>query len=124
MSRQAMSLAAVAGLFGAIGVATAAIAAHRVAEPNLGIASNFLMLHAAALLGAAAAATALGLGRLVIVPAWGIALGAALFCGDLLVRVAFGASPLPMTAPVGGTLLIASWLALGIGAAVGACRKP
>lgn len=124
MSRSALSLVAVAGLYGAVGVATAALAAHRVADPSLSIASNFLLLHAAALPGVAAASVALGLGRLALIPAWGVALGVLMFSGDLLVRVWLGASPLPMVAPTGGTLLIASWLALGVGAVIGLARRP
>ncbi|WP_245479713.1 DUF423 domain-containing protein, partial [Hansschlegelia zhihuaiae] len=91
--------------------------------PRLATASSFLMLHAAALVGMAAAARAFGLGRWLTIPAWGVALGALLFCGDLIIRVATGASPLPMAAPIGGTILIAAWLALSIGAALGALRR-
>ncbi|WP_020177994.1 DUF423 domain-containing protein [Methylopila sp. M107] len=122
MSRSPLPLVAVAGLYGAVGVATAAAAAHMPGDARLGTASQFLMLHAGALLGAAAAARAFGLGRLIAIPAWGIALGVFLFSGDLLVRVWLGASPVPVAAPVGGTILIASWLALSIGAAVGGLR--
>lgn len=121
MTRSAMLLVLVAGLYGAGGVATAAAAAHASGDPRLQTVSLFLMLHGAALVGAAAASS--GLGRLALLPAWGIALGALLFCGDLLVRVAFGASPVPMAAPVGGTILIAAWLALAAGAGLGAIRR-
>lgn len=123
MSRAAISLIAVAGLYGGLGVATAAAAAHLAGDTRLETASMFLMLHAAALLGMAGAAKASGLGRFVLVPAWGVAIGAFLFCGDLIVRVTYGASPLPIAAPVGGTILIVSWLALSIGAALGALRR-
>lgn len=123
MSRANLFLVAVAGLYGALGVATAAAAAHMTGDARLGTASNFLMLTAPALVAAAAASQAFGLGRWLTIPAWGIALGALMFCGDLLIRVAFDVSPLPMTAPIGGTLLIVSWLALAIGAAIGAARR-
>lgn len=123
MPRANLLLVAVAGLYGAVGVATAAAAAHMTGDARLGTASNFLMLTAPALVAAAAAAQAFGLGKLVTIPAWGIALGALLFCGDLLIRVAFGASPVPMVAPTGGTILIASWVALALGAAIGAVRR-
>ncbi|MGA0530707.1 DUF423 domain-containing protein [Hansschlegelia sp. KR7-227] len=122
MSRSTISLVAVAGLYGAIGVATAAAAAHLAGDTRLATASNFLLLHAAAILGAVGAGGALGLGRFATVPAWLLAAGALLFCGDLLVRVAFGASPLPMAAPTGGTLLIVGWIALSIGAVWGGLR--
>jgi uncharacterized membrane protein YgdD (TMEM256/DUF423 family) len=123
MSRSAILLIAVAGLYGALGVATAAASAHLAGDTRLETASLFLMLHAAALIGMAAAARAFGLGAWLTVPAWGVALGALLFCGDLIVRVAYGASPLPIAAPVGGTILIVSWLGVSIGAALGALRR-
>lgn len=122
MSRSKLLLISVAGLYGAAGVATAAAAAHMTGDTRLGTASNFLMLTAPALVAAAAAAQAFALGRLVMIPAWGLAIGALLFCGDLLVRVAFGASPLPMAAPVGGTVMIVSWIGVAVGAALGVFR--
>lgn len=123
MFRSAISLLAVASLYCALGVATAAAAAHMTGDPRLGTASTFLMLHAAALVGLAGAARAFGLGASLLIPAWGVALGTLLFCGDLIVRVAYGASPLPIAAPTGGTILIVSWLGVSIGAAIGALRR-
>jgi uncharacterized membrane protein YgdD (TMEM256/DUF423 family) len=123
MSRSAVSLIAVAGIYGAFGVATAAVSAHLAGDTRLETASSFLLLHAAALLGMAAAARAFALGRWILVPAWAVALGALMFCGDLIVRVAYGESPLPMTAPIGGVLLIVGWLGLSIGAGLGALRR-
>lgn len=120
MIRSNVFLVAVAGLYGAAGVATAAAGAHMTGDTRLQTASLFLMLHAAALTAAGAAVEAFGLGRLARFSAWGLALGTLLFCGDLLIRVAHGASPLPMAAPFGGSLLIASWIGLSIGAALGA----
>lgn len=122
-SRALIILVVIAGLFGAVGVATAAAAAHHSADPRLATASNFLMLHAAALVGIAGAAGALGLNRRALLPGAGVALGTLLFCGDLIIRVAYGASPLPVAAPVGGSILIASWLALAAGAALGLRRN-
>lgn len=121
MSRSAMLLIVVAGLYGAGGVTTAAAAAHASGDARLPTIALFLMVHGAALVGAAALSSHLG--RLVLLPAWGIALGVLLFCGDLLVRIAFGASPIPMVAPIGGTILIAAWLAVAVGAGVGALRR-
>lgn len=120
MSRSNLFLIAVAGLYGAAGVATAAAGAHMTGDTRLQTASLFLMLHAAAIVAAAAAVEAFGLGRVAKIAAWGLALGTLLFCGDLLVRVAHGASPLPLAAPVGGSLLIASWIGLSVGAVIGA----
>ncbi|BBK43609.1 hypothetical protein STVA_36290 [Allostella vacuolata] len=97
-----------AGLYGAAGVATAAIAAHAAAGTATGellrTASQFLMIQGAAI----AAAAALGAGW-----AGGImTAGTLLFCGDLLVRAWTGQRILPLAAPVGGSLLIIGWLAL------------
>ncbi|MFC3692066.1 DUF423 domain-containing protein [Chenggangzhangella methanolivorans] len=123
MSRSPLALLAVAGLYGAAGVATAAVAAHISGDTRLGTASTFLMLHAAVLVGLAGAARAFGIGLPLLVPAWGVALGTLLFCGDLIVRVVYGASPLPVAAPTGGTILIVSWLGVTVGAVVGALRR-
>ncbi|HEY0292757.1 MAG TPA: DUF423 domain-containing protein [Hansschlegelia sp.] len=123
MSRSALILIAVAGVYGALGVATAAAGAHMSGDPRLATVATFLMLHAAALPAVAAAGVALGLGWLALAPAWGLALGTLLFCGDLLVRVIHGSSPLPIAAPTGGTILILSWLALTVGAVAGAIRR-
>ncbi|MFJ5489276.1 hypothetical protein ACIKTA_17720, partial [Hansschlegelia beijingensis] len=66
-------------------------------------------------------AVSTALGRFGLLPAAGLALGALLFSGDLMVRVAYGTSPLPMAAPTGGMILILSWIALvllALGAAI------
>jgi uncharacterized membrane protein YgdD (TMEM256/DUF423 family) len=44
-------------------------------------------------------------------------IGAGLFAGDLTLRHYAGHGLFPMAAPTGGTLLIASWLALAVAAA-------
>jgi len=119
MSRSALLLLAVAGLYGAAGVAGAAAGAHMTGDPRLATAASFLMLNAAAIVGVVAVSTALG--RFGLLPAAGLALGALLFSGDLMVRVAYGTSPLPMAAPTGGMILILSWIALvllALGAAI------
>lgn len=97
-------LVVLAGLFGAGGVATAALAAHGGGSELLRTASLFLMVHGAAI----AAAAALG-------AAWAggvMALGTAVFCGDLVLRVWLGQRLLPMAAPAGGVLMILGWLLL------------
>jgi uncharacterized membrane protein YgdD (TMEM256/DUF423 family) len=99
-----------AGLYGAIGVAFAAVAAHGGAATTLGSASQMLLFHAPALL-------ALGLyGRVAapgaVLQAGGIALllGVALFAADLASRHYRGGQGLfPMAAPSGGTLMILGW---------------
>lgn len=123
-SRSTAALVAVAALYGAAGVATAAAAAHRVNDPLLGTASTFLLLHALAVLGFVAVAGAYGAGRLLTVPAWLLAIGVLLFSGSLMLKVFLGASPLPAAAPIGGTLLIVGWLAAAIGAVAHGIRRP
>jgi uncharacterized membrane protein YgdD (TMEM256/DUF423 family) len=55
--------------------------------------------------------------RIGMVAAWGFVVAAALFATDLTLRQYAGHSLFPMAAPTGGTLLIASWLALAVAAA-------
>ena len=51
------------------------------------------------------------------VAAFGFVIAASLFAGDLTLRQYAGHGLFPMAAPTGGTLLIASWLALAVAAA-------
>ena len=55
--------------------------------------------------------------RIGIAAAFGFVIAAGLFAGDLTLRQYAGHSLFPMAAPTGGTLLIASWLALAVAAA-------
>lgn len=115
MQRSNFLIVAFAALEGAAGVALSAAAAHISSAANLDTASRFLMIHAAA---------ALGLGALLAAkpPLWrwltgvGFALlaGVALFSGDLVARTFAGDRLFPYAAPIGGSLTIASWLALAI----------
>jgi uncharacterized membrane protein YgdD (TMEM256/DUF423 family) len=77
-----------------------------------------LLFHALAVL-ATAALTERGVihVKLGIAAACGFVIAAALFSGDLTLRQYAGHSLFPMAAPTGGTLLIASWLALAVSAA-------
>lgn len=111
----------VAGLLGGAGVAAAALAAHGKGGPDLSIAAQFLILHAAAICalampGPKARLSFLGSATL-------LALGALLFCGDLSSRGLLGARLFPMAAPSGGVLLIAGWLALSLAAALNLARS-
>ncbi|RUX80345.1 DUF423 domain-containing protein, partial [Mesorhizobium sp. M2A.F.Ca.ET.040.01.1.1] len=91
-----------AGLVGAAGVALSAAAAHR-GGTFTGTAANFLLMHAPAFLaiGLAGGNRCLRIASLVLL------LGLLLFCGDLLARDFLGSRLFPMSAPIGGTLLIA-----------------
>ncbi len=95
----------VAALFGAAGVALAALGSHS-GEPNIAIAANFLQLHAAALVGLSFLP-----GRPMFrTGPWALAAGTLLFAGDLLARSQLGAALFPMAAPVGGVAMILGWL--------------
>lgn len=101
-----------AGLAGAAGVAASAAGAHAYAGTNLDTAGKMLLVHAAALL--ALAGPLGGSRRLARLAAVVMAVGIALFAGDLAMRAATGAHLFPMAAPMGGLLLIASWLIVAI----------
>ena len=55
--------------------------------------------------------------RIGLAAAFGFVIATALFAGDLTLRQYAGHGLFPMAAPTGGTLLIASWLALAVAAA-------
>ena len=98
-------LLALAGLCGALGVATAAAASHR-ADADLGIAGNFLLFHAPALIGLSlipASRTVMSAGVVIIV-------ALIVFAGDLATRSLLGHSLFPLAAPLGGAALIIGWL--------------
>ena len=120
-------LIALAGLMGAAGVALAAASAHGADASRLASASAMLLFHATAIL-ALVALLARGLlhGGIGLIAAFGFVIGAALFAGDLTLRQYAGHSLFPMAAPTGGTLMIASWLAVTLAAAVAgsAIRSP
>jgi uncharacterized membrane protein YgdD (TMEM256/DUF423 family) len=94
-------------------VALSAMAAHGDNGRLYGAAAAACMAQAPALLGlhigwdrirsAAAAALLIGVGCL-------------LFTADLLFRSRFGHGLFPMSAPTGGTMMIAGWLAVALGA--------
>lgn len=102
------------GLCGAAGVALSAAAAHR-GGAFTGTAASFLLMHAPLFV-------AVGLhggGRALRAACALLLAGLLLFCGDLLARDFLGDRLFPMSAPIGGTLLIAGWLAIATAALVG-----
>lgn len=112
-------LIGLAGLMGAAGVALAAASAHGADASRLASASAMLLFHATAIL-AATALLARGLlqGGIALVAAFGFVVGAALFAADLTSRQYGGHSLFPYAAPTGGTVMIASWLAVALAAVV------
>ena len=118
MNRASRILIALAAIMGADGVILAAASAHQPDASRLGAASSMLLFHASAVLAVAALAErGLVQARLGLVAALGFVVAASLFAGDLTLRQYAGHGLFPMAAPTGGTLLIASWLALAVAAA-------
>ena len=118
MSRAVRILVILAAIMGADGVMLAAASAHGADASRLASASSMLLFHACAVLGAVAlAAHGVINARISLAAAFGFVVAAALFAGDLTLRHYAGRGLFPMAAPTGGTLLIASWLALAVAAA-------
>ena len=99
------------GLAGAAGIGLSAAAAH-AGGANTGTAATMLLAHAPALLAVGLA----NAGRASLLAAALMAIGVALFCGDLLVRDFAAERLFPMAAPAGGMLMIAGWLGLALAA--------
>ena len=125
MPRQAMSLAVLAALMGAAGVVLAALSTHADGGELGRTGAEFLILHAAAIVGVAAHIRVADwrTARALLVAGGALALGTLLFSGDLTARAFGGGRLFPMAAPGGGTLMIFSWIALAIVFAVGAMRE-
>jgi uncharacterized membrane protein YgdD (TMEM256/DUF423 family) len=117
-SRMFRILIILAAVMGADGVMLAAASVHQADATRLASASSMLLFHSSAVLAVVALAERgiihIGVG---ITAAWGFVIAAALFAGDLTLRQYAGHSLFPFAAPVGGTLLILSWLVLAVAAA-------
>ena len=109
-----------AALMGASGVIFAAAAAHGSAGSGLDAASHMLLAHAVAIMAGSGLSErgllARSLGRLALL---GWTLGACLFAADIAMRALAGSRLFAMAAPVGGTLLIVSWLVMATAVGVG-----
>lgn len=102
-----------AGLVGLAGVAMAAAASHGSDPRLLASASAMCLAHAPALIALYAAWPTL---RTAPASAILLVLGTLLFAGDLLARHFAGHGLFPMSAPIGGFLMIAGWMAIALGA--------
>ena len=117
MSRISRIFVILAGVMGAGGVILAALSSHGGDAAMLGPASSMLLFHASAVLGTVAFAE-----RCLIQPkgalaaALGFVVASLLFAADLTLRQYAGHGLFPLAAPIGGTLLIASWLVLAVSA--------
>jgi uncharacterized membrane protein YgdD (TMEM256/DUF423 family) len=124
MRRSTSIIILIAALEGAAGVILSAAAAHLESSPLFDTASRFLMIHAAAGLALGALAAAQGAGdRWLLAATFALQTGVALFSGDLAVRAAAGTRLFPYAAPIGGSLMIGSWVALAVWALVAALRS-
>ncbi|WP_245273169.1 DUF423 domain-containing protein [Mesorhizobium sp. L2C084A000] len=94
-------------------MALSAAAAH-LGGAFVGTAASFLLMHAPVFL----AAGLLGANRMLRIGSLILLVGLLLFCGDLLARDFIGSRLFPLSAPIGGTLLIAGWLAIAASALV------
>jgi uncharacterized membrane protein YgdD (TMEM256/DUF423 family) len=111
-------LVILAGIMGADGVILAAVAAHQGDASRLAPASSMLLFHATAVLAVAALSErGIVAAKGGLIAAFGFVIASALFAGDLCLRHFAGHALFPLAAPTGGTLLIASWLALAVAAA-------
>jgi len=118
MSQLFRILIGLAAIMGADGVILAAASAHQIDATRLAAASSMLLFHATAVIGAVALAErGIVHARIAIAAASGFVIAASLFAGDLTLRQYAGHGLFPLAAPSGGTLLIASWLALAVAAA-------
>ena len=118
MNRIARVLIVLAGIMGADGVMLVAASAHQADASRLGAASSMLLFHACAVLATVVLAErALIHARIGLGAAAGFVIAAGLFSADLTLRQYAGHSLFPLAAPTGGTLMIASWLALAVAAA-------
>jgi uncharacterized membrane protein YgdD (TMEM256/DUF423 family) len=118
MNRAGRILIVLAAIMGADGVMLAAASAHGADASRLMSASSMLLFHASAVLGTVALAErGIVHAKIGIAAAFGFVVAAGLFAGDLTLRHYAGHGLFTMAAPTGGTLLIASWLALAVAAA-------
>ena len=114
-------LIALAGLMGAAGIVLAAAGAH--GKPGVGLDSAGYLLLIHALAGVALARQGLIARSLGLATLCGFVIGGALFAADVAARAYLGSRLFPFAAPLGGLIMIASWLAL-VAAALAATRMP
>lgn len=107
------SFLVLAGLVGALGVATAAAASHGTDARNLAAISAIALAHAPVLFILALA----GQGRALAAAGVILSVGTILFSCDLAMRHWTGAALFPGAAPLGGGTLILGWIVISVSAA-------
>lgn len=120
---------AIAGLYGALAVALAALGAHAFADLLVGKAAlrfdtalRLHLVHAPALL-AVACAWPLSRSRWWLAAASLMATGTLVFCGGLYLAALGVTEALIPIVPTGGSALILAWLVLAVAAILGPQRK-
>lgn len=106
-------LIGLAGLSGALGVATAAMASHGDDVRNLAAISAMALAHAPVLL----VLGLVGRGRVLAVAGLILAAGCVIFIADLAMRHWLAVPLFPGAAPIGGAGMILGWLGLASAAA-------
>ena len=123
MTRSPFVLAGVAALMGAAGVALAAAGVHANGGELAERGALFLLLHACAALAIAAhAQSAPASARALVVVGFVMEAGAILLSAELAMHVFTGERIFPFAAPIGGTTMILSWMALAVVFAIGSRR--
>jgi uncharacterized membrane protein YgdD (TMEM256/DUF423 family) len=123
MKRSPLILAGIAALMGVAGVALAAAGVHESGGELAERGALFLLLHAAAALAIAAhARVAIASARALVVVGFVMEAGAALFSAELAMRAFTGERIFPFAAPIGGTTMMLSWVALALVFAAGSRR--
>jgi uncharacterized membrane protein YgdD (TMEM256/DUF423 family) len=115
MTRSTVVLAGIAAFMGAAGVALAALGVHASGGELASRGAEFLLLHAAAALAIAAhARVATDSTRALVVVGFVMEAGASLFSAELVMRAFTGNRLFPFAAPIGGSTMMISWLAIAI----------
>lgn len=115
MTRSPFILAGVAALMGAAGVALAAAGVHANGGELAQRGALFLLLHACAALAIAAHARIEGPSSwALVIVGFVMEAGAILFSAELAMHVFTGERIFPFAAPIGGTTMIVSWIALAV----------
>jgi uncharacterized membrane protein YgdD (TMEM256/DUF423 family) len=115
MNRSPLVLAGVAALMGAAGVALAAAGVHESGGELAERGALFLLLHACAALAIAAhARVESASARALVVVGFVMEAGATLFSAELAMHVFSGERIFPFAAPIGGSTMLLSWVALAV----------
>ena len=113
-----------AGLLGSAGVGVGAAGAHGGGGDLARLSSEFLLIHATAVMAGSGIALALGRTSALLVAALGLlCIGAILFGGELAFAALLDWRPFPLAAPTGGFCLILGWLGLSASAVALALRR-